>query len=164
MSKFLNLMLNRETCILSVTEEKKDQIINRLKKILAEKGFKTNLTGKIINDNEFKLTDKWTIGIYIQGAGDPAYLTGKFNYELDRITMRIKAHSHFIFPLWTVLLPLVVIVATILNPSDNRMEMVGAIFFSFMISIILNKTGNFFKNRLLNKVLKEMTLNKGNVL
>jgi|GEM_PF-2269833 len=164
MSKLLNLILNRETCIFSVTEGKKDQIINRLKKIIAEKGFKTNLTGKIKNDNEFKLTDKWTIGIYIQGAGDPAYLTGKFNCELDIITLKIKAHSHFIFPLVTILLPLVVIVATILNPSDNRKEMMGAIFFSFMILIILNMTGNFFKNRLLKKVLKEMTLNKENVL
>jgi len=144
-----------------VTEEQKDQIINRLKKILAEKGFKTNLTGKIINDNEFKLTDKWTIGIYIQGAGDPAYLTGKFNLELDKITLRMKAHSHFVFPLVSVLLPLVVSVATILNPSDNRKEMMGAIFFSFMITIILNMTGNFFKNRLLNKSIKGNNIKQG---
>lgn len=160
MSKFLDTILCRETHRFSLLKYEKDRINNKLEKILATKGYSINLCGKIKNENEFKLTDKYTIGIYIQGGGDPAYLKGRFSEEADRAILTIRVNSHLCFPITTISIFLFLIPILFFISFENEADRYWVPIFLLIVGFTLNAAGNFFKKRLLNKTLRELGLKK----
>lgn len=158
MNNYLNRILCREKLTFLLSREEKSHINKRLRKITALKGYGVNLTGKIKDENQFKLTDKITIGVYIQGGGDPAVLRGKFTEESGNILLTIKVHGHFAFILGSILIPVFLIATIISNYSELKVEAYFSFAFVLAFAFIMNLAGNFFKNRLLKKTLKELKL------
>ena len=156
MSKLLNKILCREKLRFELTNDDKNQVIKTLKKILTTKGFNINLSGKFKNDNEFKLTDKITIGIYIQGGGSPAILNGKFADNIENNVLTIFARSHILFPIASILVPVYFFPLLLIDDSNSTKEKVLGILFGLIISVLMNFGGNFFKQRLLKKTLNEL--------
>ena len=158
MSRFLNRILCREKLKFILTKDDKDQIINSLHKILKTEGFTINLSGKVINDNEFQLTDKVTFGIYIQGGGNPAELNGKFTKNSKDNFLTIKAKSHPLFPVATIFIPVLVIPLMLTSDLNSSGEKILSVIFGIFITVIINLGGNFYKQRLLNKTINELGL------
>lgn len=144
----------RETLKFDLTNEDKSQVIKKLKRILKTKGFSINLSGKFKNENEFKLIDKITIGIYIQGGGSPAVLKGKFTESKEKIVLTIIAKSHTLFPLTSILLLFLFIPIFLFDDTNNAYDKMLGIIVCLLFVVIMNLAGNFFKKRLLNKTLK----------
>ncbi|WP_282126185.1 hypothetical protein [Marinifilum flexuosum] len=158
MNNYLNRIFCREKLTFLLSREEKNHINKRLQKITDTKGYSVNLTGKIKDENQFKLTDKITIGVYIQGGGDPAVLRGKFTEESGNILLTIKVNSHFVFSLGSILIPIFLIATIISNYSELKDEAYYSFIFILVVAFIINMGGNFFKNRLLKKTLKELKL------
>ncbi|WP_321296542.1 hypothetical protein [Marinifilum fragile] len=158
MNNYLNKIFCREKLTFLLGSEEKNRINKRLQKITATKGYGVNLTGKVKDENHFKLTDKITIGVYIQGGGNPAVLKGKFTEESDHVILTIKVHGHFAFFLGSILIPVFLIVTIISNYSELKVEAYYSFIFILVVAFIMNMAGNFFKNRLLKKTLKELKL------
>jgi hypothetical protein len=156
--KFLNKILCREKLKFELTNNEKNQIITTLEKILKTKGFSINLSGKFINDNEFELTDKISIGIYIQGGGNPAILKGKFTNDSNKNMLSIFAKSHILFPLVTILVPSLIIPLMLTSEQNNTNEKILSVIFGIFIMIVMTAGGNLYKNRLLKKTIRELGL------
>ncbi len=154
----LNRILCREKLRFELSNDDKNRVIKTLKKILTTKGFSINLSGKLKNDNEFKLTDKITIGIYIQGGGNPAILKGRFSDNIENNVLTIFARSHILFPIASIIIPIYFIPLLLLDDSNSTKEKVLEILFGLILSVIMNFGGNFFKQRLLKKTLNELGL------
>jgi hypothetical protein len=157
-SKLLNRILCREKLRFELTNDDKNRVVKTLKKVLNTKGFSINLSGKLKNENEFKLTDKITIGFYIEGGGSPAILKGKFADNDENTVLTIFTRSHILFPFASILIPVYFIPLLLLDNSNSTTEKVLGILFGLVISVIMNFGGNFFKQRLLKKTLNELGL------
>lgn len=158
MSRLLNRILCREKLRFELTNDDKNRVVETLKKILKTKGFSINLSGKFKNDNEFKLTDKISIGIYIQGGGSPAILKGKFTNSMEKNVLTIIAKSHTLFPLVSIIILFYFLPLLLLDNSNSTNEKVLGVIFSVIFTVIFNFGGNFFKQRLLKKTIKELGL------
>lgn len=107
--------------------------------------FKYNLSGKFINDFEFKATDKWTIGIYIRGfENDPAYLKGKITETSNGIIINITVRPNSIFLIFGFLFPIVGFFALFAPIFGNTTEdeLMGSLAFIF-IGLIFYSLGIF---------------------
>ncbi len=69
--------------------------------------FKYNLSGKFINNYEFKVTDKWTIGLYIRSFENAsAYLKGKITETSNGIILNVLVRPNSIFSIFGLLFPI----------------------------------------------------------
>jgi len=143
-----------------LTIDDKNRVVKTLRKILKAKGFSINLSGKFKNDNEFRLIDKITFGIYIQGGGSPAVLKGKFSNNSDKNNLTIISRSHYIFPLASLFIITVGLPMMLIDDMNDSKEKIISILGSFLIAFICNSLGNYYKNRLLKKTVKELGLIK----
>jgi len=124
--------------------------------------FKYNLAGKFINDNEFKIIDKWTIGVYIRSfENDPAYLRGKIIEKENGITVKVSVRPNSIFPLFGFLFPILglfAIFTTGFGQENNEGLFVGLFFIVF--GIIIFPIGRLLRNRLRNKFEQYLDLKR----
>ncbi|SMO93561.1 hypothetical protein SAMN06265379_1207 [Saccharicrinis carchari] len=126
---------------------------SRLSSIFSQKGFKFNLSGKFTSEQDFKATDKWTIGIYIRSfENDPAYLKGKIKDSKNGVTVEVLVRPNSIFSLFGLLFPLIgmiALVSTNFGKTDEDALGVGIGFIIF--GLICYPIGNYLRNRIRNK-------------
>jgi hypothetical protein len=122
--------------------------------------YKYNLTGKFINDYEFKATDKWTIGLYIRSfENDPAYLKGKIKATNSGIILNVTVRPNSIFSIFGFLFPIAGIFALFATGFGSTNEdglIVGLAF--VIIGLIFYPLGKFLRNRLRKKFEKYLDL------
>lgn len=143
-----------------------DEFRERLKDIFSQKTFrfKHNLHGKFINKDKFRIIDKITLGVYLQGGGDPAYILGEIQEIDNHARIHISARPSPIFPILGWTLPVIGFILIFSGFWVNiNIEKIMAGLFLLFIAILSRKTGEFLKNRLLNKFERVLDLERQNI-
>jgi hypothetical protein len=136
----------------------------KLEKIFNQGTFdlKYNLAGKFIGDTEFKVTDKWTIGIIIKNfEKDPAYLKGKMNETPQGLILEVSVRPNSVFPLFRIISPILGVFALFSTEFDSQtsdVKMIGLVFIVFGLAFYL--LGKFLRYRLRNKFEQYLDLKK----
>lgn len=140
-----------------------DEFRERLKDIFSQEmfRFKHNLHGKFINKDKFRIIDKITLGVYLQGGGDPAYIVGEIQEIDNHARIRISARPSPIFPLMGWTLPIIgfILIFSGFWVNINISKIIAGLFLLF-IGILSRKTGEFLRNRLRNKFERALDLER----
>ncbi|MBK3519981.1 hypothetical protein [Carboxylicivirga marina] len=151
--KILNYQRVEYYCKLSAQDFK-----TRLSRVLNLKGY--NLSGKFTSDRDFKLSDAWTIGIFIQSfENDPAYLKGRIKDSKEGIIVDVLVRPNSIFSIFGLLFPLIGIYTLISSDFGKAAE--GAIFF-IIFGLIWYLIGIYLKVRIRNKFEDYLGLERPN--
>lgn len=124
--------------------------------------FKYNLSGKFINNYEFKATDKWTIGVYIRSfENDPAYLKGKIKETGDGLILNVTVRPNSIFSIFGFIFPIAGIFAMFATGFGSTSEdgLIAGLTF-ILIGLIFYPLGRFLRNRLRNKFEQYLDLKR----
>lgn len=144
-----------------------DELRERLEDIFSQKIFKFehNLHGKFIDKSKFRIIDKITLGVYLQGGGDPAYIFGEIEEYNSHVKIHVSARPSPIFPIMGWILPvigLILIFSGFWEHIDISKIMAGLLL--LFLGILSQKIGEFLRNRLRNKFERALDLERRNIL
>ena len=122
------------------------------------------MSGKLTSENEFTVYDKWSvIGWDMPNLKrKAAYLYGKITKGEKGTLVKLKIKPNSILPIFAILSTLFGVFITLKGLSntedDNFFLMIGLVFIA--LGVIYYPMSTLLKNRLRNKIVKYLDLNK----
>jgi len=148
-----------------------DQFKTEIQNLIKETqnlGFSVNLTGKVLNENEFYITSKWNFGPLVSGPvsylhhSDPTNLR-IFTYQNEnketQVNLLVTPNSYY--PLLFILCPISLLILWFCtNESGSAGVYAIILFLAFLIPIITVIISKILKRKLKDKFVKYFDLKK----
>lgn len=136
-----------------------DTLKNKIENLYYQK--RLRLGGRIINKNEFVIYDKqvvigWSMPNLRRKS---AYLKGKIIAKDKGTNITLTTKPNSILPIFAILSALAGITITLITNSDNKFYFMFGLAL-VAIGIIYYPLSIFIRNRLQNKIVKHLNLNK----